>query len=102
MTERTARETVAQAIDDFDSIKAAIMFHKIDVPYATKTSEYGDLIAKIRVGSVAGAASVSTVCANSETIAGSVTQHRSGRVLNPIMGNASLPTLEEIFDIETE
>lgn len=54
MTERTSRGVVNQAIEDFNSIREAIRGHKIEVPYPTKTSAYADLIASIRVGSIAG------------------------------------------------
>lgn len=47
LTERTARETVAQAITDFNSIRTAIINQNVNVPYATKTSEYSELIEKI-------------------------------------------------------
>lgn len=55
MTQRSARETVAQAIADFDDIREAIRGHRIEVPYPTKTSMYAELIANIRIGSVSGA-----------------------------------------------
>ncbi len=54
MTERTAREVVAQAIEDFDDIRDAIRGHRVAVPYPTKTSLYAELIANIRIGSLSG------------------------------------------------
>ncbi|MBQ5566022.1 MAG: hypothetical protein IIT42_04170 [Clostridia bacterium] len=56
MTARTALETVRQAIDDFDNIRAAIIGHRIEVPYGTPTADYASLISQINVGFVSGAA----------------------------------------------
>ena len=38
------KENIAQAISDFDSIKAAIEESGVSVPYDTNTSEYGNLV----------------------------------------------------------
>ena len=54
MAERTARDVITQAISDLDDIRDAIRGHRVDVPYPTKTSLYGELIANIRIGSVSG------------------------------------------------
>ena len=54
MTERTSREIIARAIDDFDDIRDAIRGHRVAVPYPTPTSLYGELIANIRIGSLSG------------------------------------------------
>ncbi len=88
MTDRTSRETVIQAIDDFNSIKEAIEGHKINVPYATKTSEYAKLIAKIIVGSVSGTASFHIKVFNTKSLTGSVMQEMKGSKCNLIMGQA--------------
>lgn len=90
MTDRTSRETVIQAISDFDSIRAAIEGHKINVPYPTKTSEYAELIEKIRVGSVLGAANFHLNGFNTKSLIGSVMQEIKGSKFNLIMGNAVL------------
>lgn len=47
LTERTARDIVVQAVSDFNSIRTAIINQNINVPYATKTSEYDELIERI-------------------------------------------------------
>ena len=47
LTERTSRETVAQAVTDFNSIRTAIINQNVNVPVGTKTSEYDELIEKI-------------------------------------------------------
>ena len=38
------QENIAQAISDFDNIKAAIIDNGVEVPYGTDTKEYGNLI----------------------------------------------------------
>jgi len=43
----TARDIVVQAVSDFNSIRTAIINQNINVPYATKTSEYDELIERI-------------------------------------------------------
>lgn len=97
MTERTASETVAQAAEDFDSIKTAIEGHKIDVPYATKTSEYAELIAKIRVGSISGSAECCVNLADTKTLCGAARQELKGGIFSPICGSAvSVPDNNEI------
>ncbi len=88
MTERTARETAAQAIADFDSIKAAIIAHKIKVPYAAATSRYAALISKIRVGSVTGNVCDEISDSGCETLIGEIMFYISNRPLNTLTGHA--------------
>lgn len=54
MVDRTAVETVQQAVSDFDDIRDAIRGHKIEVPYPTPTRAYASLIAGITVGCING------------------------------------------------
>ncbi|MBQ2603886.1 MAG: hypothetical protein II589_02475 [Clostridia bacterium] len=56
MTQRTAKQTIEQAIADFDDIIEAIKGHRVRIDYPTKTSLYAELIANIRIGSVSGTA----------------------------------------------
>ena len=87
---RTPRETVDQAIDDFDGIREAIRGHKIEVPYPTKTSEYAGLIAKIRVGAIEGRAEIMTSGAAADTVCGNVLSEINSIVIGPVCGNAQV------------
>lgn len=87
-TERTAVEIVNQAISDFDNIKEAILGHRIDVPYPTKTSLYGELIAKIRVGCIAGRSSPNTGMFIADTLIGEFLPECRGRTVQPMIGKA--------------
>lgn len=87
MTERTSRETVSQALADFDSIREAIQGHKIEVPYPTKTSVYADLIAGIGVGSITGTVYHDIKIFPVETIAGSAESYIFGFCIEAIAGN---------------
>ena len=88
LTERTAKETVIQAVEDFDSIKRAIEGHKIDVPYATKTSEYAELIAKITVRPIAGNVIGFCKSFDTEIVCGSVNHILTGHLRRAIVGSA--------------
>lgn len=50
MATNTLSQNINQAIDDFDSIKQAIIDKGVSVPAGTPTSEYSDKIVEIQVG----------------------------------------------------
>lgn len=92
ITERTPVEIVNQAISDFDSIKEAILGHKVAVVNPTRTSLYGELIAKIRVGCIAGRGTPSINALNFEAVSGKLLTQCQGRTIQPLIGKAELLT----------
>ncbi len=95
MTQRTSKEVVNQAIADFNSIKEAILGHKIDVPYPTKTCEYAGLIAKLRVGCIAGRAYPVPNASVCSIVSDNATVYHNGRTVLAIVGTAEAIIEEE-------
>lgn len=95
MTERTSKEAVNQAIADFNSIKEAILAHKIDMPYPTKTSEYAGLIAMIRVGCIAGSAYSEPNVMVSKGIYDNALVFPNISIVNPLVGTAEVINEDE-------
>lgn len=100
MVERTAKQTVQQAISDFDEIREAIKGHKIDVPYPTPTRVYPSLIAGIREGSITGLIkySLSGAVLDNSTggcILGSCVFEENRKILNILYGKVEAIDEEE-------
>lgn len=88
LSNRNSYETVQQAIDDFDAIKDAIIWHRIQVPRPTPTKEYASLIKSIRRGGISGKTDIISSQFFKNTKFGINTITTQGRVLAPIIGNA--------------
>ncbi len=86
MTERTARETVDQAISDFNAIREAIRDQRVEVPYPTPTSEYAELIGKINSGFIKGKNRITLKSGFIGETIGKSTQFSDAFLIEPIAG----------------